>query len=296
MCVSRDVGQHATYTSGVGNTIDSTWAMGRKFAGDAGWQEMNYLGYRANLQAGEAATQEIWTVAEPVNRQLNRGEFRVFLDYVVGASLYGDMPDTVEGYLASQITRARGYEADWPELKSAVAQHDAAGIKAVQAQRLSLMRAFTARGAHLNEAGTIRPELFLPTRLNALAGASRYRQVVVTQRYDYGKDVFPRRRSHCATFAQRMLPTPTRTGSAYKLGEVITDRPINNTVGDFAYGMGTEPTLIDEALAVFAGGHFFAQLCTIAQTLGSGLVAPCTAFHLFSNLSGVLNSGTYLGL
>ncbi|MBP9735923.1 MAG: hypothetical protein KBD82_09855 [Rhodoferax sp.] len=251
-----DVGQHATYTSGVGNTIDSTWAMGRKFAGDAGWQEMNYLGYRANLQAGEAATPGDLTVAEPVNRQLNRGEFRVFLDYVVGASLYGDMPDTVEGYLASQITRARGYEADWPELKSAVAQHDAAGIKAVQAQRLSLMRAFTARGAHLNEAGTIRPELFLPTRLNALAGASRYRQVVVTQRYDYGKDVFPETPFTLRYFRTADVTYTHQDGSAYKLGEVITDRPINNTVGDFAYGMGTEPTLIDEALPFLQGGTF----------------------------------------
>ncbi len=35
-----------TFTSGTGNTVDSTWAMPRKFAGELGWQEMNYLLYK----------------------------------------------------------------------------------------------------------------------------------------------------------------------------------------------------------------------------------------------------------
>lgn len=251
-----DVGQHATYTSGVGNTIDSTWAMARKFAGDAGWQEMNYLGYRAYPQANEVATPGHLITPEPVNRQLNKGEFRVFLDYVVGASLYGDMPETLEHYLASHITRARGYSADWPDLKSAVAQPNVARMQAVQALRLSLMRTFTARGEHLNSAGVIQPELFLPTRANALAGASRYRQVVATQRFDYGKDVFPETPFTLRYFRTAEAAYAHQDARPYNLGEVITDRPINTTVGDFTYGMGTAPTLIDEALPFALGGTF----------------------------------------
>ncbi len=33
-----DIGQNAVFTSGTGNTIDATWSLPRKFAGDAGWR------------------------------------------------------------------------------------------------------------------------------------------------------------------------------------------------------------------------------------------------------------------
>ncbi len=254
-----NIGQNATYTSGVGNTIDSTWALPRKFAGDAGWSEMNYLGYTARAQALMDETPGFMTEKEPQNRFLNKGEFRVFLDYVVGASLYGDMPKTVEAYIAKQITQANGYPANWPELEPLLAAKNAEGIKQAQALRLKLMRDFTARGEHLDSTGRIRPELFLPTRQNALAAAARYRQVVVTQRYDFGKDVFPE-----TPFTLRYLRTADvgfahQDGKPYQLGEIVTDRPINTNVAEFTYGMGITPTLIDETLPYAQGGTFLAD-------------------------------------
>jgi hypothetical protein len=253
-----DIGQNATYTSGTGNTIDSTWALPRKFASDAGWKEMNYLGYTAKAQALLDETPGFMTEKEPQNRFLNKGEFRVFLDYVVGASLYGDMPKTVENYIVTQITQANGYSANWPALKPLLESKDAEGIKQAQALRLKLMRDFTARNGHLDSAGRIRPELFLPPRRDALAGAARYRQVVVTQRYDFGKDVFPE-----TPFTLRYLRTPEvgythQDGKPYQLGEVITDRPINTTM-DFTYGMGITPTLIDEKRPYDQGGTFLSD-------------------------------------
>jgi len=254
-----DVGQNPTYTSGVGNTIDSTWAMARKFAGDAGWQEMNYLGYQAQAATTASETPGSLTVAEPKNRQLNKGEFRVFLDYVVGASLYGDMPPTVEQYLVTRISKARGYSADWPELSAALAGKDALAIKQVQALRLKLVREFTARGDYLDAAGRIQPALFLPTRQNALAGAGRYRQVVATQRYDFGKDVFPETPFTLRYYRTADTAYTHQDGRPYALGEVITDRPINTTVGDFTYGMGIEPTLIDAGKLFIDGGTFLSD-------------------------------------
>ena len=44
-----------------------------------------------------------------------------------------------------------------------------------------------------------------------------------------------------------------------QLGEVITDRPINTTVGEFTYGMGITPTLIDEEQPYAEGGTFLSD-------------------------------------
>lgn len=254
-----EIGQNATYTSGTGNTIDSTWALPRKFAGDAGWKEMNYLGYTAKAQALFDENPGYMTVKEPQNRYLNRGEFRVFLDYVVGASLYGDMPKTVEAYLANQISKKNGYAADWPNLEPLIDAKDAEGIKQAQALRLKLMRDFTTRRGHLDSEGRIQPQLFLPTRQNALASAGRYRQVVVTQRYDFGKDVFPETPFTLLYLRTKDVGFDHQNGKPYELGEVITDRPINTTVGEFTYGMGITPTLIDEEQPYAEGGTFLSD-------------------------------------
>lgn len=251
-----DIGQNAVFTSGTGNTIDATWSLPRKFAGAAGWREMDYLGYHADPASAADAMPGSLSTAEPVNRGLGKGEFRLFLDYVVGASLYGDMPATIERFLGAQISLANGYAANWPRLDTAVAALDAEAIRALQRQRLALMRAFTARGGHLDDQGRIRAELFLPTRSDAFAAAARYRQVVATQRYEFGKDVFEQTPFTLRYFRTPDTAYPRQDGRPYTLGEPITDRPINENVADFTYGIGVTPTLIEEARAFNAGGTF----------------------------------------
>ncbi|WP_414657879.1 hypothetical protein ACINK0_14625 [Deinococcus sp. VB343] len=248
-----DVGQNAVFTSGTGNTIDSTWAMPRQFTGTLGWREMDYLGYQAPKKGAAFGT---LTTPEPLNRGKNIGEYRYFLDHVVGVSLYGDMPASVDALLNAEITRAKGYSADWPTLRTEVEGKNPAGIQAAQELRLKLMREFTARGAYLTPAGTIRPELFLPTQTDATENARRYRQVVATQRYDFGKDVFPE-----TLFTNRYFRTPEtaflhQDGKPYQLGEVITDRPVNPNPPEFTYGIGITPTLIDEEKPEAEGGNF----------------------------------------
>uniref|UniRef100_UPI0028699091 hypothetical protein n=1 Tax=Deinococcus sp. TaxID=47478 RepID=UPI0028699091 len=251
-----DVGQNAVFTSGTGNTVDSTWALPRQLSGTRGWREMEYLGYAATLGAGAGATPGTLNTPEPVNRVLGQGDFRAFLDRVVGASLYGDMPASVDAFLAGQITRGRGYSADWPELRPLVKVNDAAGLRAAQEARLRLMREFTARGAYRTAQGAVRPELLLPTRQDALDTAGRYRQVVVTQRYDFGKDVFT---DTPFTLRYYRLPGEAFThqdGRAYRPGEVITDRPVDTVPTHLTYGIGITPTLIDEKRPTGLGGTF----------------------------------------
>ncbi|MEZ5580788.1 MAG: hypothetical protein R3F40_16055 [Candidatus Competibacteraceae bacterium] len=175
------------FTSGTGNTVDSTWALPRKFPGELGWREMDYLRYLAQADAPLDQTPGIAQLGDPLNRGLNKGEFRHFLDNVVGVSLYGDMPAAIERFLATAIQPAKGYASAWPALDTS----SASAFQDSQAERQRLLRDLTARGGYLTADGAIRGELLYPPREDALAAARRYRQVVVTQRYDRGKDVFP---------------------------------------------------------------------------------------------------------
>ncbi|MHB9022453.1 MAG: hypothetical protein ACYC3A_11595 [Halothiobacillus sp.] len=251
-----DIGQNPVFTSGTGNTVDSTWALPRKLNGEAGWGEMNYLGYTAHPNATPTQTPGALGTPEPMNRYAKQGEFRFFLDHVVGISLYGDMPPTVDAFLAQKIRTAQGYSQDWPDLTAALASQRVEAIARTQQQRLALIREFTAKGAYLDSAGRILPELFLPTRENALAAARRYREVVVTQRFDFGKDIFAQTPVAYRYFRDAANGYAHQNGQPYTIGEVITDRPINTKVGDFTYGMGMVPTLIDAEKPFSAGGNF----------------------------------------
>jgi hypothetical protein len=228
-------GRYPTFTSGTGNTIDSTWSLPRQFAGDLGWREMDYLGYRA-------ATKTLAT-PEPKNRGHQRGEFAFFLDHVVGASLYGDMPVSMEAVFKRDIP-------GWPALEPHVARGDVEGLIVAQERRQQLMRAFTIRGGHLDRQGRILPSLFIPPEADALEAARRYRMVVATQRYDFGKDVFAATPFTLRYFRRDKDGFTHQDGRPYAVGEVIADRPVNPNPGDFTYGIGIVPTLIGDKASV----------------------------------------------
>jgi len=252
---------HAPLNSGTGNTIDSTWAFPRQWQ-NGGWAEMDYFGYRAHPQAATDATPGSATRnGDPVNRGHGRGEFAFFLDHVVGASLYGDMPAAMEDFLAAQIQTANGYSAHWPNLDTSNADK----LLASQHQRQGLLREFTQRGDYLDAQGRIHAALLYPPQNASLAGAAGYRQVVVTQRYDFGKDVFP-----ATPFTLRYYRRPQEAfnhqdGRAYQLGEVITDRPIDTSPSSTFYGFGNSATLIDENLPFAQGGTYYADYVPLLE-------------------------------
>lgn len=241
---------YAQFNSGTGNTVDGTWAFPRKFAGDAGWREMDYLGYLADAHAASDATPGRASRGDPFNRKYGVGEFRFFLEHVVGASLYGDMPGSVEAFLKQRITTARGYSANWPALDTG----DPAALADTQRLRQTLMRELTARKEHLDADGTLHGALLYPPRDGALAGAARYRQVVVTQRYDLGKDVFDATPFTYCYYRSAEHGFAHQDGRAYQPGEVITDRPIDTDPRNFTYGIGIGETLIDSELPFVSGG------------------------------------------
>lgn len=241
------------FTSGVGNTVDSTWSLPRKFPGDQGWREMDYLRYLVQADAQPGATPGQAQLGDPVNRGLNKGEFRHFLDNVVGASLYGDMPAAIERFLASVIRPANGYSAVWPALDTASAD----GFQRNQALRQTLLRELTSRGGYLAADGAIRGELLYPPKEDALAAARRYRQVVVTQRYVKGKDVFPETPITFRYLREDGEGFAHQDGRPYRTGDVITDRPIDlENPALITYGVGIAETLIDPDLPFERGGTY----------------------------------------
>ncbi|MGE4501781.1 MAG: hypothetical protein AB7D03_02795 [Thiomicrospira sp.] len=237
-----------TFTSGLGNTIDSTWALPRKFAGQLGWQEMNYLGYRIENQHA------VSTIKEPLNRYAQKGEFGLLLDYVVGASLYGDMPEQYEQVFVATLTTEQGYSANWPRINTASAE---AFDQSAQA-RQTLLREYVAKGGYLTEQGTIKGFLLYPTQVDALENARRYRQVVVTQRYHFGKDVFAATPTNFFHYRRPGSEEKKTDGQRYQFGELITEREVQlEDPARFDYRAGVGVTLIDENKPFEQGGTFF---------------------------------------
>lgn len=248
--------EFSQFTSGVGNTVDSTWSLPRKFPGELGWREMDALRYLARADARPEATPGQARLGDPLNRELDKGEFRHFLDNVVGASLYGDMPAAIERFLAGAIQPANGYSAAWPALDTA----SAAGFQRSQALRQTLLRELTVRGGYLDADGAIRGELLYPPKDDALAAARRYRQVVVTQRYAKGKDVFPTTPVTFRYFRQGEEGFAHQDGQPYQVGEVIADRPVDlENPASITYGVGNAKTLIDPDKPFEAGGTYFPE-------------------------------------
>ncbi|KAB2936102.1 MAG: hypothetical protein F9K25_01920 [Candidatus Contendobacter sp.] len=244
------------FTSGVGNTVDSTWSLPRKFPGELDWREMDTLRYLAHPDAPPDATPGQAQLGDPVNRELAKGEFRHFLDNVVGASLYGDMPAAIERFLARAIQPAHGYSAAWPALDTA----SAAGFQRSQTLRQTLLRELTARGGYLTAEGMIRGEWLYPPQSEALAAARRYRQVVVTQRYVQGKDVFPATPVTFRYFREGEEGFDHQDGQPYQIGEVVADRPVDlENPASITYGVGNAKTLIDPDKPFEAGGTYFPE-------------------------------------
>ena len=244
-CHSDNYGfEPSSFTSGSGNTIDSTWAFPRKFPQKVGWAEMDYLAYA--MKDGKAHSHR----GDPLNRNVNQGEFGYFLKHVVGANLYGVMPQSMETFLSEQITKHHGYSEDWQVLDTTKTDT----IFAQQRLHVKLMGEFVAKKAYLNDEGFIHPRLLYPSEKEALNAAIAYRKVVATQRFTLGKDVFAQTPFTFRYFREEKDTYTHLDGTPYKIGEIITDRPIEHEA-TLTQGVGIVKTLIDEKDALYDGEY-----------------------------------------
>ena len=235
------------FTSGTGNTVDSTWSFPRAFNSDIGWQEMSYLGTK--LENGQA----ISTLAEPINRTHNIGEFALLLNYSIGANLYGVMPETIEQGLTEAINTQNGYSANWTSIQT----NSPEAYEQSVTLRQTLLREYVANKSYLNDDGTIKGFLLYPTTEEAIANARRYRQVVATQRYHLGKDVFAQTPISYYHYRDASIAEVKNDGTPYEFGEIISERSIQTEDPKrFDYMAGDGITLIEEDKPFEQGGTY----------------------------------------
>ncbi|QKI88371.1 hypothetical protein [Thiomicrorhabdus xiamenensis] len=235
------------FTSGTGNTVDSTWSFPRSFDSDLGWKEMDYLGVR--IVDGSAVS----TTPEPINRHAGIGEFALLLNHTVSANLYGVMAQSVETQLSQIIDTNNGYSANWTEIKT----DSAANFEQSVTQRQTLLREFVTRKDYLNADGTIKGFLLYPQENDAIENARRYRQVVATQRYIYGKDVFAETPISYYHYRDDAIAEVKNDGSPYQFGEIISERSIQlDEPTRFDYKAGDGITLIEENKPFAEGGTY----------------------------------------
>lgn len=244
-CHSDNYGfEPSAFTSGSGNTIDSTWAFPRKFPQTLGWAEMDYLAY--TMKEGKAHSNR----GDPLNRTANKGEFGYFLTHVVGANLYGVMPHSMELFLSEQIKKQKGYSDDWHALDLSKPHT----LHEQQRLHVTLMGEFVNKKAYLTQEGFIHPRLLYPTKEEALKGAIGYRKIVATQRFHLGKDLFESTPFTFRYFRESKEVYTHLDGSAYAQGDIITDRPIEHEA-TLTQGVGVVQTLIDEKDTLYDGEY-----------------------------------------
>lgn len=234
------------FTSGSSNTIDTTWALPRKYAGKEGWGEMDYLGHYIDKDKKPRAKK-----GDVKNRHLDKGEFRLFLDYVVGVNLYGVMDTQIEEFLKKKVRQDRGYSGNWVGLDTSSPK----ALKESQAQRQKLLRELTSKGEYLDKEGVIESAFLYPSKDSALKSALSYRKVVATQRFTKGKDVFEKTPFTFLYYRDENSSYTHIDGTPYEIGGVIIDRPYDKNEG-ITKGVGTIETLIDEKLPFEQGGTY----------------------------------------
>jgi len=245
----------AGFTSGTGNTIDTTWAFPRKYQGAKGWGEMDYLAHYIDKDGNSYAR-----TGDVENRYLDKGEFRIFLDYVVGVNLYGVMDEQIERFFEEKIKKSRGYSQDWVRLQVDSPKN----IKEIQKIRQRLIRELSSRGEYLNNKGFIASELLYPSKEAALNSAKSYRKIVATQRFTKGKDVFETTPFTFRYFRDENSSYTHIDGTPYKIGETITDRPYDKEEG-MTKGVGIVETLVDDNLTFENGGSYLEGYIPLLQ-------------------------------
>lgn len=248
--LTQCIGCHAK----VGNTIDSVWSFQRKLPGMKGWADMNYGKYSSKTPAETK-------LPDYLNIQSGMGELGYFFYSVVGADLYGVMPNEIKSKL-TEYTMANGLKKKL-NLKYSVSEIlDDEILKRMPRdkrkprllERQKLMRHYSQSKSYLAHSKTdgnfyIKGNIFYPTPETMRANIQGYRKVVLDQSYNLGKDLFGSIADNIP-FTFRSDGTVTdENGNIIPTGEVIYSRPYNKK------GIGIMPTGITDGDAVDQKGN-----------------------------------------
>ncbi|MFO8088722.1 MAG: hypothetical protein R6U13_02705 [Desulfatiglandaceae bacterium] len=223
----------------VGNTVDSVWSFQRKLPGDKGWGEMDYGVYDSK---------------RPHRTKLNdyqyesngMGERGYFYHTVVGADLYGVMPEEI----GNELRRYAKENVDAIGLKHQIEEIFDDGLlknlgreerKSRLVDRQKVMRSYVAASKYLyrdEESGSyyIKGNLFYPSEKTMKRNIELYRKIVLDQSYNLGKDVFGSESDDTPFTFRSDGSVKDAEGKIIPTGEIITSRPYNEE------GEGITPT------------------------------------------------------
>ncbi len=225
----------------VGNTVDAVWSFQRKLPGDKGWGEMDYGAYRYDRR-------DKTKLQDYLNPDAGKGELEYFYYTVVGADLYGVMPEEI-GEELKRFTRSAGLERRLGLLHSADEifnddllknmTRDERKSRLLERQRI--MRYYAEQKEYLyydrdDDAYYIKGNIFYPSEETMKNNIHLYRKIVLDQSYNLGKDVFGTEHSHVPFTFRSDGTVKDADGNIIPAGDVITSRPFGPD------GEGTTPT------------------------------------------------------
>ncbi|MGM0395362.1 MAG: hypothetical protein ACQEQ5_13065 [Thermodesulfobacteriota bacterium] len=223
----------------VGNTVDSVWSFQRKLPGADGWKEMDYGAY-------DSARPKESRLQDYVHADTSMGEQGYFYHVVVGADLYGVMPDEIaealKDYAAPRIQAlglAHPLDAVFNDdlLKNMTAEERRAHLL----DRQKVMRAYVADQSYLaHDLDTgrshVKGTLLYPSFETMKKNIFLYRKIVLDQSFNLGKDVFGMESDNVPFTFRSDGTVKDADGRVIPVGEIITSRPYDEE------GTGITPT------------------------------------------------------
>lgn len=230
--------------SSVGNTIDAVWSFQRKLPGNLGWQEMNYGHY-------SSADKTITKLNDYQNENIDgfeRGELEYFYYSVVGADLFGVMPNEIKTELKTYVNKnnlTKELELKTPidlifdddKLKSTPKEQRETILK----ERAAIMRHYAKSHAYLYKDPKtneyyIKGSIFYPTPETMKANIAGYLRIVLDQSYNLGKGTFGSQPESIPFTFRSDGTTLDANNKIIPTGNIITSRPYGKD------GVGTTPT------------------------------------------------------
>lgn len=227
--------------SSVGNTIDAVWSFQRKLEGPEGWQEMNYGRY-------DSRRPDETRLTDYLNETAGKGEMEYFYGSVVGADLFGTMPDEIKNELINYIKQKD--LTTHLKLKTKINLiFDDEFLKTSEKQirqrilleRANIMNHYASHRQYLfaeSKSGEsyIKGSIFYPAEKTMLANIAGYRKIVLDQSFNLGKVAFGNQPDHIPFTFRSDGSVRNEKGELIPAGRVIDSRPYNPE------GIGITPT------------------------------------------------------
>lgn len=257
--------------SKVGNTIDAVWSFQRKLPGLEGWAEMSYGKYNSKEPAKTKLQDYHY-------ESTGMGELGYFYYTVVGADLYGVMPQEINKELSEYAKTVDlkndlniNFDAHMILDDEILKNMDKANREPRLLARQKLMRHYSQNKEYLvynktDDKYYIKGSVFYPTRETMKANIYGYRKIVLDQSYNLGKDVFGSESEHVPFTFRSDGTVLDEKGGTIAVGEVIYSRPYNDK------GEGTTPTGIikvnEDGEAVDAEGNIIDPIKEPKKAIG----------------------------